>query len=249
MVTDHTFEEQDLSGARFRMVSLRGARMDGVDLSGLKVTGGWLDGVDISGALRDVRLNGVDVVPLVEAELDRRHPQRALMRPVDADGFRRAWQVLEGLWAGTVERARRLDPGLLHERVDGEWSFVETLRHLNFATDAWVRRAVLGDPSPWDRWDLPHSEMGEVAGLVVDRSARPSLEEVLAVRADRVAGVRELFAGLSDERLASMTVPVVEPGYPESQAFEVRRCLGAVVSEEWEHRLFAERDLDVLTGR
>ena len=32
-----------------------------------------------------------------------------------------------------------LPPDLLHERVDDEWSFIETLRHLVFATDAWVR--------------------------------------------------------------------------------------------------------------
>jgi hypothetical protein len=248
-VTEHTFDDQDLSGARFRMVSLRGARMHAVDLSGLKVTDGWLDGVDISGELRDVRLNGVDVVPLVEAELDRRHPDRVLMRPRDADGFRQAWQVLEGLWAGTVQRARLLDPVVLHERVDGEWSFIETLRHLNFATDAWARRAVQGDPAPWHPWDLPHDEMGEAPGVPRDRSARPSLEEILAVRADRVAGVRELFAGLTDGRLDEQTVAVTEPGYPEPQSYPVRRCLGAVVAEEWQHRLYAERDLDVLTGR
>jgi hypothetical protein len=43
-----------------------------------------------------------------------------------------------------------LDPALLHESVAGEWSFTETLRHLVFATDAWVRRAVLGDPAERD---------------------------------------------------------------------------------------------------
>jgi hypothetical protein len=31
-----------------------------------------------------------------------------------------------------------------------------------FATDAWVRRAVLGDPSPWDALDLPHDEMPDI---------------------------------------------------------------------------------------
>ncbi|WP_204306594.1 DinB family protein, partial [Klebsiella pneumoniae] len=46
--------------------------------------------------------------------------------------------MVERRWAETVERARRLDPGLLHESVDGEWSFIHTLRHLAFATDTWV---------------------------------------------------------------------------------------------------------------
>lgn len=49
--------------------------------------------------------------------------------------------ILEALWARTVERARRLPPELLHESVDGEWSFIETFRHLVFATGSWIRRA------------------------------------------------------------------------------------------------------------
>ncbi|MDR6319327.1 DinB family protein [Actinoplanes couchii] len=246
---DFTFSDQDMSGASFRMVSLRGARMKGVDLRGLKVTDAWLADVDIDGELDSVRINGVDVVPLIEAELDRRYPQRALMRPTDADGFRRAWAVLEGLWEQTIDRARGLDEALVHERVGGEWSFVETLRHLNFATDAWARRAVQGEVIPWNRWDLPHDEMPDTPGVPRDRSARPSLDAILEVRAGRVAGVRELLAGLSDEQLASMTTPVDGPGYPEPRSYPVIRCLGAVVSETWQHRLYAERDLDVLTGR
>jgi hypothetical protein len=249
VVTEHTFRDQDLSGAQFRMVSLRGARMHAVDLSGVKITDAWAVGVDISGELRDVRLNGVDVVPLVEAELDRIHPQRAKMRPVDADGYREAWRILRELWAATIERARGLDEKLLHERVDGEWSFVETLRHLNFGTAAWALRAVLGEPAPWHPTDLPHDEMPDLPGLPRDRQIRPSLQEVLAVRASRVDRFSELLAGLTDEQLQSATTPVTEPGYPESQSFAVTRCLGAVINEHWEHRLYAERDLDVLTGR
>ncbi|MGH3206180.1 MAG: DinB family protein [Trebonia sp.] len=90
----------------------------------------------------------MDIGPLVEAELDRRDPNRARMRPTEPAGFREAWDILERLWDGTVEHARKLPPELLHESVDDEWSFTETLRHLTFATDAWVRRAILGDPAP-----------------------------------------------------------------------------------------------------
>jgi hypothetical protein len=61
-----------------------------------------------------------------------------------------------------------------------------------------------------------------------------------------MAGVRTVMAGLTDERLRGNTDPVLEPGYPESESYPVLRCLRAVVNEEWEHRLFAERDLDVL---
>ena len=205
--------------------------------------------MSISGWIDNLLVNGVDVVPLVQAELDRRYPDRAKMRPADADGFREAWAILERLWQQTVDRARGMAPELLHERVDGEWSFIETLRHLVFATDAWVRRAILGQPTPWDPLDLPHDDMPGEPSVPRDRKARPSLDEMLALRADRMATVRQVLADLTDGKLAGMTEPVTEPGYPEPESFPVRRCLGAVVNEEWEHRLYAERDLDVLESR
>jgi len=240
------FTREDLTGARFDQVDLTGARFRNVDLTGATIRGALLVNLDMDGLLENVTINGVDVVPLVEAELDRRYPDRPKMRPADADGFREAWDILERLWQQTVDRARGMDPDLLHERVDDEWSFIETLRHLVFATDAWVTRALLGEPSPWDPLDLPHDEMPDEPGVPRDRGARPSLEEVLALRADRMATVRRVMAGLTDEKLAGMTEPVSEPGYPESQSFAVRRCLQAILNEEWEHRLYAERDLDVL---
>jgi hypothetical protein len=240
------FKDQDLTGARFETVDLSGAVFRNVDLSGVRIIGAYMSGVDITGDFDDVRMNGVDVAPLIEAELDRREPDRRKMRPTDADGFRAGWAVIERLWPETVERARALPPELLHERVDEEWSFIETLRHLVFATDAWVLRAMLGDPSPYDALDLPHDEMGDIPGVPNDPDARPTLDDVLVLRADRMRIVGEVIAGLTDEVLADMTEPVLEPGYPASESFPVRRCLGAILNEEWLHRQFAERDLDVL---
>jgi uncharacterized protein YjbI with pentapeptide repeats len=250
------FLKQDLSGARFEDVyltnaefhdvDLRNARFRLVDLTGASIRGAALVDVELYGELDSVRVNGVDVVPLVEAELNRRYPERAKMRPADPAGFREAWTIVERLWAGTVDRARTFTPDQLHQRVDGEWSFIENLRHLVFATDAWVTRAILGEPSPWDPLDLPHDEMPDTPGVPRDRNARPSLDEVLALRADRMATVRKVLEGLTDEQFAAMTEPVTEPGYPESESFPVRRCLQAILSEEWEHRMYVERDLDVI---
>jgi hypothetical protein len=253
-VTD--FTHKNLSGARFEDINLTGADFHGVDLTGARfrlvdltrvtISGADLVDVDISGQIDNVRINGVDVVPLVEAELDRRYPDRAKMRPGDAAGYREAWDVLERLWQQTVARARRMDPELLHRRVNGEWSFIETLRHLVFATDLLVNRAILGQPSPWDPLDLPADERPDEPGIPRDRDARPPLDQVLALRADRMATVRDVLASLTDEQLAGMTQPVLEPGYPEPESFPVRRCLQAILNEEWQHRLYAERDLDAL---
>jgi hypothetical protein len=224
------------SHARFRGVDLNGVVMRGVELA---------DG-RIDGEVVRLLVNGVDVAPLVEAELDRRHPDRARMRPSDPAGFREAWDIVERLWDGTVERARGLDPQLLHESVDEEWSFIETLRHLVFATDAWVRRAALGDSSPWDPLDLPWDEMPDTPGIPRDREVRPSLEEVLALRHDRMATVRRVVDALTEDSLAAHTEPVEGAGWPPPESFPVRECLLIVLNEEWHHRLFAERDLDAL---
>jgi len=248
-MTGARFEDVSLTDARFHDVDLTNARFHLADLTGVTIRGAALVNMDMNGEIENLRINGVDVVPLVEAELNRRHPDRVKMRPTDADGFRQAWDILERLWQRTVERARQMAPELLHARVDDEWSFIETLRHLVFATDAWVKRAILGEPSPWDPLDLPHDEMPDEPTVPRHRDARPSLDEVLALRADRMATVGQVIAGLTDETLAAMTEPVTEPGYPEPKGFAVRRCLQAILSEEWEHRLYAERDLDVLEAR
>jgi uncharacterized protein YjbI with pentapeptide repeats len=245
-MTGSRFEDVQLADAQFHRADLTGASFRLVDLTGVTIRGAALVNMDLSGMIENLRVNGVDVVPLVEAELNRRYPERAKMSPTDAAGYREAWDILERLWSETVARARGLAPELLHERVDGEWSFIETLRHLVFATDAWVKRAILGVPSPWDPLDLPHDEMPDEPSVPRDLSARPSLDEVLVLRADRMATVRQVLAGLTDEKLADMTEPVMEPGYPEPASFAVRRCLQAILNEEWEHRLYAERDFDAL---
>jgi len=240
-----SFREQDLSGARFERVSLRDAQMRAVDLTGLQMRGVELVDVEISGELQNVIVNGVDIVPLVEGELNRRMPERAKMRPDDSDGFREAWAILERLWKDTVARAMTFPAGALHLNVDDEWSFIQTLRHLNFASAAWVGRMVLGSSSPWHPLDLPWDEAPGWDGIPWDRDARPSLEEVLTVRRERQRMVRHLLESLTDDQLA-IKVTRSEPGWPAMENFPLKECLRIVLNEEWQHRLYAERDLDRL---
>ena len=149
-----------------------------------------------------------------------------------------------------MERARRLPPERLHESVAEEWSFIETLRHLAFASQSWVGRAVLGDPTPWHPMSLPWDEMRPRPGVPRDRDARPSLDEALALRLAAMALVRTVVDGLTDEQLDVEGAPLVGPGWPdEGDSFTVRRCLRVVLNEEWEHRRYAERDLAVLEAQ
>lgn len=246
-LSGHVFAWTDLSGSRFSAVDLRGARIHHSWLHGVQMRGVELVDVTIDGEVWNLVVNGVNVAPLVEAELDRRDPDRVLFRPTTADGFRVAWDRNEQLWATTVSRARVLDPARLHESVDDEWSFIQTLRHLSFASESWVGRGILGDPRPWHPLSLPWDQMPAREGVPWDRDARPSLDETLALRAEAMALVRGVIARLTDQQLQERTAPLVGPGWPdEGETFPVLECLRIVLSEEWEHRRYAERDLAVL---
>ena len=70
------FVKQDFSGARFERVDFSRAWFRNVYFTGATVRGAWLEDVDIDGEIRNVRINGVDIGPLVEAELNRRYPER-----------------------------------------------------------------------------------------------------------------------------------------------------------------------------
>src|SRR5262245_48718335 len=143
------FEHVELAGARLRSVDLSDARFHDVDLTGVVMRGVQLVNADIDGQIVNVTVNGVDIGPLINAELDRRYPDRSKMRPVDPAGFLLGLDTVQRLWGQTVARARELPPELLHEPVEGERSIIETLRHLLDATDNSVQRAHLGDPAPW----------------------------------------------------------------------------------------------------
>ena len=84
------------------------------------------------------------------------------MRPTDPEGFREAWDIVERLWAAP-SMGSGVRPEQLHESVDGEWSFIETLRHLAFATDAWVRRGI-PDPAPRTRRPALGRDGGHAGG-------------------------------------------------------------------------------------
>jgi DinB family protein/pentapeptide repeat protein len=242
---------KEFRGARFDVADLRGARFTDCDLTGVTIRDGWLVNVSISGYLSNVTVNGVDVAGFVDAELDRRHPERVHLREVqDADGFRAMWQTIERLWDGATERAAALPAAALAEQVDEEWSFEQTLRHLVFITDAWASRTVLDDPMPYHRLGLPQSwyPPDEAPQLGIDLAARPTYDEILAARADRLAVMRGIVAGLTNADLGRPCLRSPAPGYPDEER-AVFECIAVVMEEEIEHYRFATRDLAVLEAR
>lgn len=242
---------EEFRGARFDVADLRGARFTDCDLTGVTIRDGWLVNVSISGYVSNVTVNGVDVSDFVTAELDRRHPERIQLRALQtADHFRAMWDTIERLWAEAAERAGRLPPAALAEQVGEEWSFEQTLRHLVFITDAWASRTVLDEPMPYHAFGLPQSwyPSADAAALGIDLTAQPSYAEILAARADRMAVMRRIVAGLTDEGLGRLCRRSPAPGYPEEE-LAVADCLVVVMEEEIEHYRFAVRDLAVLEAR
>lgn len=240
-----------LAGATFRHADLRAATFRSCDLRQVRIIDSWLEDVSLSGDIGNVVINDVDVTAYVEAELERRHPERAQLKAMKtANDYRAVWSTIELLWSGTVARAERLPEAARHERVDDEWSFVETMRHLVFATDAWASRTILDEPMPYHRLGLTHSPYpaADAAALGIDLAADPSFTEVMRARADRQAVVRGIVDGLTDAELDRICTRAPAPGYPEKPN-SVGACLRVVMYEECEHHRYATRDLTVLEAR
>ncbi len=235
-------------GARFDVADLRGARFTDCDMTGVTIRDCWLVNVSISGYLSNVTVNGVDVTDFVNAELDRRHPERVQFREGQtADDVRAIWDTIERLWAQATERAGQLPVAVLDQQVNEEWSFPQTLRHLVFITDAWASRTVLDEEMPYHRLGLPQSwyPAADGAALGIDLSAQPTYADILAARADRMAVMRRIVAGLTDAGLARPCQRSPAPGYPDEER-TVIDCIAVVIDEEMEHYRFAVRDLAVL---
>jgi hypothetical protein len=234
-----TFVGVDLTGARFVETDPSGVVMRGVEVADVDIDAPWL----VHG--ERLLVNGVDVIPFVEAELDRRFPGRADRRAADPEGLRAAWAALESAWTATLDRVDAMPPGTVDVSVAGEWTFAQTLRHLVLATDLWLRRAILGVEQPFHPLGLTGGD-GDEGHL--DRAAfateAPTYAQVLEARAGRVEMVRDFLATVTADELAATRSNPHAPAYPET----TRSCLHVILEEEWEHLRFAVRDLDAIAA-
>ena len=235
-MTGAEFIDTDLRGARFVRSDLSGVVMRAVDVQGVDIDGPWL--LDDGGSLI---VNGVDVVPFVDAELIAGSPggasgvpptRRVCVQPgtpSSRPGRRPSNAVDSGLSAGVVD-----------ESVDGEWSFAQTLRHLVMATDVWLGKAILEREQPFHPLGQPNaSTRSDGYDTSIFASTAPSYDEVLAVRAAGMGMVRDFIAGVSTDDLAGGQANPWAPQHPETTL----SCLHVILGEEWEHHRYAVRDL------
>ena len=139
--------------------------------------------------------------------------------------------MIEGLWAATKERASALPESTLRERVDGEWSFLETVRHLIFVTDLWISGTVLGRTNQFHSFGMPPSFITDPAPYGIDLSADPGFAPVIAAREERMDVVRALVREVTDDELQRTCGD-----------HTVLSCLRTLFDEEWYHNWFANRD-------
>jgi hypothetical protein len=229
--------EGDLAGAVFWGADLSGARFRDVNLTDATISHAWLVDVDIDALIDGVVINGVDVTAFVN-ERDPWYPLRAMLRPTDPEGMRAAWEALEVEWATTINRARALPDGLLHESVEGEWSFVETLRHLVFAMDKWFTVPILAEP--FHPIGMPNSGSVDFPWPGLEYDLAPSVSDALGVRADRATRFREYLATVTTADFAR-SIDVLENG-----PHPLQECIYTVFEEEFWHNRYARRDIEQL---
>lgn len=239
------FRTKEFEGASFVKASFKGATLRFSDVSGVTMRAVDVDGLDIDSHdlfFGTLLVNGVDVVPLVDAELNRLFPGRELQKAETPEGLREGWVAVQAAWRETVEST---PPELVDAHVEDEWSLAQTLRHLVLATDAWLRGAIL-------RIEQPFHEIGQIFtgaaemgfDMSIFRAEPPSYDEVLAVRAERQALVTEFLADATPEALAEERENPWGGG--DDWRPTVGDCVRVILEEEWAHLRYIRRDLAIL---
>lgn len=234
---DRIFRGRTLRGSQFIACDLGDVVVRGSDVAGMELDSPWLLEGD-----NTLLVNGVDVVPLVDAELNLRFPGRESRRAKTPEGLRDAWAAVEAAWAALVGRASIMPVEFRDVSVHGEWSLVQTLRHLVMATDTWLGKAILGLESPYHPLGLPDSSVAHDPTVFTDDD--PAWDQVLEARASRQGQVRVFLAEVSDVQLAESRPNPHDPQYSET----LLACLATILEEEWEHLRYATRDLGLLAG-
>jgi hypothetical protein len=226
--------EGDLAGAVFWGADLTGAMFRDVNLDDATITHASLINVSIDAAVDGLVINGVDVTAYVN-ERDPWYPLRTMLQPTTPSETRTAWSALEAEWTTTISTALALPDEVAHQSVGGEFSFVQTLRHVVFAMDKWFTAPVLGEP--FHPTGLPNSGSMDFPWPGVDYTLAPSLTEALALRNARANAFGGYLESLDADDL-TRTVEVLENGQ-----HSIQDCVWSVLEEGFWHNRYARRDL------
>jgi hypothetical protein len=233
---------KEFEGATFVRASFKGATVRFSDFSGVTMRSVDVTGLDIDSHdlfFGSLFVNGVDVVPLVDAELNRQFPGRELQKAQTPEGLREGWVAVQSAWQLTLAGT---PPELVDAHVEDEWSLAQTLRHLILATDAWLRGGIL-------RMQQPFHEIGQIFtgaeemgfDMSIFRRDPPAYAEILTVRGERQQLVTDFLATASPQLLAE------ERDNPWGDGDDwhpsVGDCIRVILEEEWAHLRYIRRDL------
>lgn len=235
---------KDFEGATFVRASFKGAVLKSCDVSGVTMRSVDCGGLDIDSHdlfFGTLIVNGVDVVPFVEAELNRQFPGRELQKAQTPEGLRDGWVAAQAAWATTVAAT---PAGKVDAHVEGEWSLAETLRHLVLATDAWLRGGIMRIPEPFHEIGQIFTGAAQMGfDMSIFRADTPTFDEILAVRAERQQLVTDFLAGATAELLAEQRD---NPWGGDDWHPTVGDCVRVILEEEWAHLRYIRRDLALL---
>ncbi len=235
---------QGFEGATFVRTSFEGATLRSCDLSAVTMRGVEVDGLDIDSHdlfFGSLIVNGVDVVPFVDAELNRQFPGRELQQAQTPDGLRDGWTAVQAAWETTVTTT---PPELVGAHVEHEWSLAQTLRHLVLATDTWLRGGIMGMEQPFHEIGLIFDGAAEMGfDMSIFRADVPAFDDVLAVRAERQQQVTDFLSTATPELLAEERD---DPWGGGDWHPTVGDCVRVILEEEWAHLRYVRRDLALL---
>ena len=235
-----TYSGTEFEGATFVEASFKGAILRSCDVSGVTMRSVDVGGLDIDShdlSFGTLFVNGVDVVPLVDAELNRRFPGRELQKAQTPEGLREGWVAVQSAWQTTVAAT---PAHVVDAHVEDEWSLAQTLRHLVLATDAWLRGGILRVQQPFHEIGQIFTGAGEMGfDVSIFRVDPPPFEEILAVRAERQQLVTDFLATATVQQLAEPRQDPWGGGWHPS----VGDCLRVILEEEWAHLRYIRRDL------
>ena len=237
------FTHVDLAEAVFLDVNLRAAAFEDVNLAGASIRNANMANVTIEDAnISGLTIFGIPIDELIEAELDRRDPERVSLRAADIfdpEEIRGLLVRLDGVRAEFkgLLRATPADQRTAHPGPD-RWSATEHLRHLVFAEDLYLNRWLLRNEEPWCCLGflppfLEHSpEYADVGSTPTD-----DLELIIATWEDLDAGMQafvddltgaDLRRDTSDVDFGQGTVGQVLQGLAQHDLTHIRMAEAAI---------------------
>lgn len=227
------FENRDMAEALFHNVNLYGTVFDDVNLENARIYNANLQNMKIDDAnIVGLTIFGLRVDQLIEAEFDRRDPERVRLRTHDVFDPAEVRRVLARLDEVRAEfyarlRATPSDALVAHPGPD-RWSALEHVRHLVFAEDLYLNRWLLRNNQPWCKLGfLPPFLEGNPAFANVGTEPTDNVETVLTAWDAIHAGMQAFVAKITPEILKRDT----------SDVDFGQRCVGGVLQGMAKHDL------------